>query len=79
MLIGQVFKLNLPTLAVGSKSGKSRAVSLPAGAVLTVVSIPEGVKDIVSVSLNGEVLGMFEVDLNTRGTEIREKAAGASC
>jgi hypothetical protein len=77
MLIGQTFKLNRPTLAVKSSSGKSRAVSLPEGAVLKVVSIPEGVRDIVSVSLDGEILGMFEVDLNVRGTEIKEKAAGA--
>ena len=42
MLIGKRFRLERATLALDLVEGKSRALNLPAGAIVTVASGPHG-------------------------------------
>ena len=80
MLTGKQFRLERGTLAVegvDSKDGKRRAVTVPAGAVIRVLSGPTKGDGLVSVLWEGRALGMFEVDVNVRGTEILDESATA--
>lgn len=74
MLTGKQFRLDRATLAIDTVDGKRRAVTIPAGTVLKVVSGPTDGNGMVNVLWDGRTLEMFAVDVDGRGTEI---AAGA--
>jgi len=77
MLSGKQFRLVRATLAIGDTDGKRKAVTLPLGTVIKVVSGPSNDDGMVDVLCEGRVLEMFAVDVDVRGTEIREQSAGA--
>ena len=72
MLTGKQFKLERVTLAIDSIGGKRRAVTIPVGSVLKVVSGPNNGDGMVNVHWEDRIVEMFEVDLNMRGTEVKE-------
>jgi hypothetical protein len=78
MLSGKRFKLERSTLALGFEDGKRKAVTVPAGAVIKVVSGPTGDGDrMVDVHWDGQTVTMFEIDVNVRGTELEDRSAKA--
>ena len=77
MLTGKRFKLERATLAVDFIDGKRRAVTVPAGEVIKVVSGPTDGDGMVDVLWSGHVVTMFEIDVNVRGTEIADQSTGA--
>ena len=73
MLTGKMFRLESGTLAVEGIGGglvKPCAVTVPAGAIIKVISGPQDGDGLVRVSWEGRTLGMFAVDVNMRGTEV---------
>ena len=77
MLTGKQFKLERGTLAVervDEPGSKPRAVTVPAGAIIRVLTGPQNADGLVSVLWEGRTLGMFEVDVNVRGTEIEDRS-----
>ena len=73
MLTGRRFKLENPTMAVDVVDGKRVMVTVPAGAVIKVVSGPISEGDrLVDVVWEGRTVAMFTSDLTVRGTEIKE-------
>jgi hypothetical protein len=76
MLAGKRFKLERATLGVGHIEGKRRAVTVPVGATLNVVSGPNR-EGMLNVDWDGQVLEMFAVDVDVRGTEIKDQSAKA--
>ena len=78
MLTRRRFRLETATLALGVADGKRKAITIPAGAVLKVVSGPSGEGDrMVDVHWEGKTLTMFTIDVDVRGTEIAERSAAA--
>jgi hypothetical protein len=76
VLTGKRFKLERATLGVGQIDGKRRTVTIPVGAILKVVS--EANRDgLLSVNWDNQILDMFEIDVDVRGSEIREGSAKA--
>jgi hypothetical protein len=78
VLTGKQFKLERGTLAVERVDGplsKPRAVTVPAGAIIKILSGPQDGDGLVSVSWEGRTLGMFAVDVNVRGTEMTDESA----
>ena len=52
--------------------GKRRAVTVPTGSVITVVSGAANGKGLINVIWDGRPVKMFAVDVDVRGTEIIE-------
>jgi hypothetical protein len=78
VLTGKRFRLERATLALGVGNGKRNAVTVPAGAIIKVVSGPTGEGDrMVDVHWDGQTLTMFAIDVDVRGTEIEERSARA--
>ena len=77
MLAGKRFKLERATLAVADADGRRRAISIPVGSILKVVSGPNNGDGMVNVNWNDRIVEMFEVDVNVRGTEITDDSATA--
>ena len=77
MLSGKKFKLERGTLAVEGVSEKPRVVTVPAGAIITIMGGPVDGNGLVRVLWEGKNLEMFEVDVKVRGTEITDQDAGA--
>lgn len=71
MLTGRRFKLE--RLAISDIDGRKRAVTIPIGEIIKVVSGPNNGDGMVDVLWDGRILAMFEVDVSVRGTEIKEK------
>jgi len=72
MLTGKRFQLGRQTLALDVVDGKRTVVNLPAGTVIKIVSGPLGNDRMIDILCDGRTLAMFAVDLDTRGTEIKE-------
>jgi hypothetical protein len=77
MLTGKRFKLEHSTLALDVRQGKRTAVTIPAGAILKVVSGTSDGERTVDILWEGRVVAMFAVDVDVRGTEIVEQSASA--
>ena len=77
MLTGKRFKLNTPTLSIEGVNGTRTAMTLPAGAIIKVVSGPTAGDRMVDVIWDGKKVEMFAIDLNVRGTEVREERFSA--
>ena len=79
MLTGKEFTIGKPTLALEATAGQRRAVTIPTGAIVKVLSGPTRNDDTgtVGIEWEGRTLAMFAVDLYARGTEVTGKSAGA--
>lgn len=73
MLTGKLFKLETPTMAIETVSGKRVAVTVPAGEIIKVISGPRHGDRMMDVFWDGRVVMMFAVDIQERGTEIAGK------
>ena len=72
MLTGKKFKLERATLAITMVEGKRRAIAIPLGAIIKVVSGPTPGDRMIDVLWDGKTVEMFAVDVDVRGTEIVE-------
>jgi len=75
MLAGKQFKLRSSSLAVDVDDPKRSAVTIPAEAVIEVISGRTDDYGMVDVLWEGRTLGMFVIDLNARGAEITRSTA----
>ena len=74
MPTGKRFTLAIPTIAIDTAGDKRAAVTIPAEALVEVISGPRSEDLMIDVLWKGRVVLMFAVDLEERGTEITEKA-----
>jgi len=75
---GKRIRLEKSTLALEIEEGKRRVVTIPAGAIVEVVSGPAGDTDrMVEVAWDGKVVSMFALDVDVRGTDVSEQGAAA--
>lgn len=72
MLTGRRFRLERATLAVDHVDGKLRALTIPAGSILTVLSGPINDNGMLKIQWEGRTVDMFEVDVSVRGTELSD-------
>ena len=73
MRTGKRFKLANPTLALDIIDGKRVAVTVPAGAIISVVSGPMTEGDrLIDALWAGRTVAMFSYDVVVRGIEIKE-------
>jgi hypothetical protein len=78
MLIGKRFRIERATLSVEVHEGNRKAVIVPAGAIIEILSEPEEQKNaLVKVNWEDRTVSMFAVDVSLRGTEIVELSVGA--
>jgi hypothetical protein len=71
MLIGKRFKLERETLGLTMAEGRRKALTIPFGAILKIVSWPTGDGDqMVDALWRGQTVQLFAVDVDARGTEI---------
>ena len=78
MLTGKRFKIERATLSVEAQSGNPKAVLVPAGALIQVLSeAAESPDALIDVSWEGRTVSMFAVDVDMRGTEILGQSVGA--
>lgn len=79
MPTGQRFRLKTATLALDTRDGKRIAVTVPAAAIIEVMRGPllENMW-MVDVRWNGRALVMFADDVQERGQEVSDRAAGAN-
>jgi hypothetical protein len=79
LLTGKRFILKRPTLALEASTDKRSAVTIPAGATIAVLSGPTSKNDTgtLTVEWDSRTLAMFAIDLEKRGTEIKERTSGA--
>ena len=72
MLTGRKFKLERATLGVTMVDGRRRAIAIPVGAIIKVISNPTLAGRMVDVLWDGKSFEMFAVDVDVRGTEVVE-------
>jgi hypothetical protein len=73
MLTGKRFRLKSSTLCIGTSGGKRRAVEVPEGEIVKVLSGPRpDDRRMLDIQWNSIDLTMFTDDLQARGEEIRE-------
>ena len=70
MLLGKRFQLKERTLAIEVVESERRAVSIPAGAIIKVLSGSDA--QTVDVLWENRAVEIFTCDVNMRGTEITE-------
>jgi hypothetical protein len=73
---GEYYELNTPTLAIMSlANGKRIPVTVPKGAIVSVVNGPLDGTRLVDVEWDGDLMLMFTIDLRERGTLIAQASA----
>jgi hypothetical protein len=74
VLAGKKVKLEHNTLALGTVDGNRRAIIIPAGAIIKVVSGPAGGdgNQMLDVMWERRILTVFALDVDERGTETTE-------
>ena len=78
MFTGKRYRLTTPILGVdGADHTKGSTVNIPVGAILEVVSGPEDGDGMMDILWDGQIVAVFSIDLNVRGTEILSNSAGA--
>ena len=70
MLTGKRFQMRTETLALAEIGGKREAITIPAGAVIKVVSGPRQNDQLMDVLWAGRIVKVFAVDVDARGREI---------
>jgi len=76
VLTGKRFRLERATLSAETGDSKPTAFTVPAGAIVEVLSGPYDSVGLVQVLYEGRKLQMF-ADVNVRGTEILDLSASA--
>jgi hypothetical protein len=76
MLVGKRFRLTRPTSGIQLSGGERDVVHIPADGVIRVLTGPNGNgkihdKGIVYVLWEEQTVGLFAVDVETRGIEIK--------
>ena len=67
MLTGTKFRLNRPTLAIEIQEGQTEAITVPAGAELTVLSGPHPDSDqLVQLQWGDRKVAMFSIAVTTQ-------------
>ena len=79
MLTGKRFRLQKETLALRVVDGKSKAIAIPVGGIVTIVSGPTAAGQMVVVVWESKTFEMFAVDVELRGTEITEPERPDQC
>jgi hypothetical protein len=77
MLTEQRFKLSERTLAIEVLDSERRAVSIPAGAIIRLVSGISAGDRTVEVLWEGRKVEIFACDMNMRGREIKDPSVTA--
>jgi hypothetical protein len=77
MLTGKRFKLKERTLAVEVLDSERRMVTIPAGAILKVVSGSSNGEQTIDVLWENRRVEIFTCDINMRGAEITGQTAKA--
>ena len=80
MLTGKRFELAKVALAVELGAGGSGSwVTVPAGAILEVISGPEGIEDysLITVVWEKRLFAVFAIELTACGMEIKDRSASA--
>jgi hypothetical protein len=77
MLTGKRFKLRKSALAIEMVNDQRLRVTVPTRTILEVISGPGDGGQMVTVLWEDRHLGMFAVDLITRGLEIPDRSAKA--
>lgn len=80
MLTGKRFELKKVALAVEiGTEGTGRWITVPAGAIVEVISGPDGVEDyrLVTVVWDQRLFAVFAIELMACGTEIKDRSASA--
>ena len=77
MLSGKQFRLERATLGLGIVNGLRKAIAIPGGSIIKVVSGPTPGDRMIDVLWDSQPFEMFEVDVNVRGTEIKDGSASA--
>jgi hypothetical protein len=72
MLIGRRFRLQRATVAVKVIDRKRIACTIPSGAIINVLPDPADSEELVTVLWDEVRLQMFAVDIDNRGTEIKD-------
>lgn len=72
MLAGKRFRLERATLAVDVIDGKRTTVLVPVGTIIRVLSASRENQELVDVVWDNRKLQMFAVDVDVRGTEIKD-------
>jgi hypothetical protein len=75
LLIGKRFSLNRSTVAVRAIDRRRTAFTVPAGAIINVLPDPADCQELVTVLWQDYRLQMFAVDIDARGTEIKDPEA----
>ena len=73
MLTGKKVKLERATLAITMVEGRRKAMAIPVGAIIKVLSGPTPGDRMVDVLWEGKTVEMFAVDVEGRGTELGEQ------
>jgi len=69
-LTAKQLRLEQDSPAIGNGDGRRKAVTIPAGSIITVVAEPHDVDGMVKVRWHDQSLEMFAVDLGMRETEV---------
>jgi hypothetical protein len=77
MLAGKRFKLGTSTLAIETVEGRRIAVTVPAEAIIKVVSGPVEGSRLVDVLWEDRRVVMFGIDVEMRAIEINDHSAAA--
>jgi hypothetical protein len=79
VLTGRRFRISKATLALEATENERRVVTIPEGAIVRVLSGPSRIGDTgtVSIEWEGRTVAMFAVDVEARGTEVKDKSVGA--
>src|SRR5258708_9646265 len=77
LLTGKRFRLERATLAVDGSDGKRRAVTVPIGEIIKVVSGPTDGNGMVDILWEGRIVEIFAIEVDIRGTEITDPSARA--
>ena len=68
MIVGEVYRLNSPTLGIHSKDGQRIPVMIPKSAIITVVDGPLDGTRLVDCTWDGTEIMLFTIDIRERGT-----------
>ena len=72
MLTGKRFRIERATLAVDGSGPKRRAITIPAGSIIQVISTRMDTRGIVDVLWEDRTFEMFAIDVEVRGAEITD-------
>ena len=77
MLTGKQFVIERSTLGLQAVENQRKVVTIPAGAIVKVLSGPstKGDTGTVNVEWEGRTLAMFAIDLDMRGSEVADSAS----